>query len=71
MKNVTSKIMPMRPPAPTTPPTIAPVLDRFEVTEAPIVLLDLSGGIKEVCTTRFVDVASTEEADVNWNRLNQ
>ena len=48
MKKAISKIMPMRPPAPRTPPTIAPVLVRFKATGVLVVLLDMPAGIKEV-----------------------
>ena len=50
----------MRLPTPTTPPTIAPVFDRFEleVTGALVVLCDVAAGTKEVDTS--VDVVSEE-----------
>lgn len=50
----------MRTPAPTTPPTIAPVFDRFEATGTLAALLDVPAGIKAVCTTSFVDVVWEE-----------
>ena len=70
MKKAINKIMPMRPPAPRTPPTIAPVLVRFKATGVLVVLLDMPAGIKEV--TSCVDVESAEVTrDVGWNCLNQ
>lgn len=75
MKKTTSKIKPMKAPAPRAPPTIAPVFDRFKATGAlVVVLLDMPAGIKEVYTTSCVDVESEEPEvtrDVDWNRLNQ